>query len=97
MEYKFIKIDDSDTFCGYIQAQDEHLHRICMIDGGQQKLGEKIAELLSAKEKEMRYFTLREREIIYFGLSRLLDDKELLQKEFDEIDNLRFKFRKKGV
>ena len=33
--------------------------------------------------------TKRQKEIIYFGLSRLLDDKELTQKEFNEIDELR--------
>ena len=42
----------------------------------------------------------REKEIIYFALSRLLDgkdmegvvDKELSQEEFNEIDNLRDQF-----
>lgn len=37
--------------------------------------------------------TKREKEIVYFSLSRLLDDKELSQKEFNEIDNLRDKFK----
>jgi len=37
--------------------------------------------------------TKREKEIIYFSLSRLLDDKELSQKEFNEIDTLRDKFK----
>ena len=37
-------------------------------------------------------FSKREKEIIYFALSRLLDDKELSQKEFNEIDNLRDRF-----
>ena len=36
--------------------------------------------------------TKREKEIIYFALSRLLDDKDLSQKEFNEIDNLRDRF-----
>ena len=35
----------------------------------------------------------REKEIIYFALSRVLDDRELSQKEFNEIDNLRDKFK----
>jgi len=33
--------------------------------------------------------TEREKEIIYFGLSRLLDDKSLSYDEFLEIDDLR--------
>ena len=36
--------------------------------------------------------TKREKEIIYFALSRLLDDKKLSQKEFNEIDTLRDRF-----
>lgn len=36
--------------------------------------------------------TDREKEIIYFALSRLLD-KPMKQKEFNEIDNLRDKFK----
>jgi hypothetical protein len=40
----------------------------------------------------MKGFTKRENEIIYFSLSRQLDDKNLSQKEFDEIDNLRDRF-----
>jgi hypothetical protein len=34
----------------------------------------------------------REKEIIYFALSRLLDDKELTLEEFNEIDNIRDEF-----
>ncbi len=34
----------------------------------------------------------REREIVYFALSRQLDDKTLSQDEFNEIDNLRDMF-----
>ena len=34
----------------------------------------------------------REKEIIYFALSRNLDDNELSAKEFEEIDNLRDQF-----
>lgn len=34
----------------------------------------------------------REKEIIYFALSRLLDDSTLCQSEFNEIDNLRDQF-----
>ena len=34
----------------------------------------------------------REKEIIYFALSRLLDNKDLSKKEFNEIDNLRDEF-----
>ena len=42
--------------------------------------------------KEVKKLTNREKEIIYFALSRLLDDKKLIQKEFNEIDNLRDRF-----
>ena len=47
----------------------------------------------------MDKLTEREKEIIYFGLSRLLDDlkdytdEKMYQKEFDEIDCLRDKFK----
>lgn len=34
----------------------------------------------------------RKKEIIYFALSRLLDDKELTLEEFNEIDNIRDEF-----
>jgi hypothetical protein len=34
----------------------------------------------------------REKDIIYFALSRQLDDKELTQDEFNEIDTLRDQF-----
>lgn len=36
--------------------------------------------------------TKKQNEIIYFALSRLLDDKKLSQKEFNKIDNLRDRF-----
>jgi len=36
--------------------------------------------------------TEREKEVIYFALSRLLDDPKLSQEEFDEIDNMRDQF-----
>lgn len=35
----------------------------------------------------------REQEIIYFALSRQLDDKELTREEFYEIDNLREQYK----
>lgn len=43
------------------------------------------------KFKTMGYNN-REKEIIYFALSRLLEDSDLSQKEFNEIDNLREQF-----
>ena len=36
--------------------------------------------------------TNREKEIIYFALSRCLDDNSLSYAEFEEIDNLRDQF-----
>jgi len=36
--------------------------------------------------------TKTETEIIYFALSRLLDDKDLTQEEFNKIDNMRDEF-----
>jgi len=50
--YKFIKVEDNNLFCGYIQAQNEFFNRIAMIDKGQEKMGEKIAQLLSKKGGE---------------------------------------------
>lgn len=44
----------------------------------------------------MKEITGREKEIIYFALSRVLDnqhDDELTQGEFNEVDTLRDKFR----
>ena len=35
---------------------------------------------------------MRAKEIIYFALSRLLDDPDLSQEEFNEIDTLRDEF-----
>jgi len=40
--------------------------------------------------------TQREREIIYFALSRTLEDSELDHKEWGEIDDLRDKFVEVG-
>jgi len=37
--------------------------------------------------------TERQKEIIYFALSRLLDDKKLSQEEFNEIADLRDEFK----
>jgi len=34
----------------------------------------------------------REKEIIYFALSRLLDNNDLTEKEFNEIDGMRDRF-----
>jgi len=44
---------------------------------------------LLKKRRNKMDLTAREKEIIYFGLSRLLDDNTLTYPEFEEIDDLR--------